>query len=223
VGMAPARFCELFEKIKELPRISACLDIGHLGTWQANEYFRNRHPGRDIWSFTPASPELPELITDLQEAVESALPAVLRTIQRLAALGKPLHFHLHDGHPLAACTSPFRVCDHLSFFTKISLPFAFRDQQTLRPMFGPAGLASIVAAALATLSPAQLSFTLEIHPLAGRSGLGEDTHFFAHWRDKTNAERMKHWLNVLQRNFDLLRQLIKAAMAGRLASISLSE
>jgi len=77
-------------------------------------------------------------------------------------------------------------------------------------MFGPAGLARIVAKAIEAIR--DVSFTLEIHPTGERLLLGEDAApLFGHWRDKTNAEQMNHWLSVLARNHALLLEAIEAA------------
>lgn len=208
VGLEPALFCELFRKIANLKQISACIDIGHLGIRQVRESFCQLHPDRDVCALTPSTPDLPELIADVRTAVDNALPAVLGTVRSLAGLGKSLHFHLHDGHPLST-SSPFGVSDHLSFFDEIPLPFPFADKKALPLMFGPAGLAQIVAATLESLAPELLSFTLEIHPTHGRLPLGDAAHLFAHWQDKTNAEWMHYWLAVLLQNHHLLQQAVR--------------
>jgi hypothetical protein len=46
----------------------------------------------------------------------------------------------------------------------------------------------------------EASLTLEIHPAEGRRPLGDASSLFGHWRDRTNAERMNHWLAVLAEN-----------------------
>jgi len=205
-GLAPEFFRALIENIQELHRISACVDIGHIGIWQAREVYSRRHPGEDICGLDPSAPRLPELIEDVQTAVETSLAAVLQLIGRLADLGKPLHFHLHDGHPLSR-SSPFEISDHLSFLADIPIPFPFKGKRALGPMFGPAGLEKIVTRICTTLEPDCISLSLEIHPTAERLPLGDVAHLFSHWRDKTNAERMNHWLAVLCRNFRLLEQV----------------
>ena len=160
-GLAPGLFCELIENIQELQQVSACVDIGHLGIRQARENFSRRHPDEDICGLDPSDARLPELIEDVQAAVETSLPAVLRLTKRLAGLGKPLHFHLHDGHPLST-SSPFGISDHLSFYTEIPIPFQFKGKRTLAPMFGPCGLTKIVTEICAVLEPGCISLTLEM-------------------------------------------------------------
>jgi hypothetical protein len=71
-------------------------------------------------------------------------------------------------------------------------------------------LSKIVRAALRTASAGFLTMTLEIHaPVpAERRELGEYGHLFGHWRDRTNAEWMNHWVDILLRNHRLLRELV---------------
>ncbi len=206
-GLAPAVFCELHEHLKDLPRVSACIDIGHLGIYYARELYRQSHPKHDICALTPADPELPNLITDIQNTVEQVLSKVLAVVRQLAGLGKALHFHLHDGHPLSTF-SPFGVSDHLSFFSTIPIPFSFKGKKELTTMFGPDGLEKIIAAVTSLLAPDQLSFTLEIHPTKGRLPLGDAAYLFNHWRIKTNAEQMNYWLSVLVENHRLLSAIL---------------
>ena len=149
-------------------------------------------------------------MSEVEVAVNSALPTVLNLIQTIGALGKPVHFHLHDGHPLSTF-SPFGVSDHLSFLTAIPVGFDWRGRRTLPLMFGPAGLAQIVSHALRINAGKLLSFTLEIHPTAGQLPLGDASTLFSHWRDKTNAQKMNHWLSVLGENHRLLRAAIVTA------------
>jgi hypothetical protein len=205
-GLAPELFCRLFESIQALRKISACIDIGHLGIWQARDIFSRRHPGEDVCGLDPSDSRVPGLMADIEAAVQTSLPAVLQVITRLGALGKPLHFHLHDGHPLSKA-SDFGVSDHLSLLAEIPIPFQFKGKRVLAPMFGPAGLQKIVTRICATLEPDFISLTLEIHPTAERLALGAAAHLFSHWQDKTNAERMNHWLAVLDRNRRLLEEV----------------
>jgi hypothetical protein len=141
----------------------------------------------------------------VQSAAQTALPTVLRLIERLCAIGKAVHFHLHDGHPFSTF-SPFGVSDHLSFLAEIPLGFEYQGRRSLPLMFGPSGLSQIAAKALQAVPADRLSFTLEIHPDYDRLPLDETDGegLFAHWRDKTNAEQMNHWLAVLAQNHRLL-------------------
>lgn len=219
VGVEAARFGALFASIADLPQISACIDVGHLGIQQARVAFAARRPGLDICSLTPYDERLPALLPEVEAVRQTVLPWLLEQIERLARIGKPLHFHLHDGHPLWTL-SRYGVADHASFFERVVIPFHFRGQRCVPMMYGPAGLQAIVSSALGWLPAAQLSFTLEIHPVEGRQPLGEFAPLFRHWRDPTNAERMNYWLTVLLRNAELTRQAAAEALAAPLAPAS---
>ena len=204
-SLEPAAFAEFFGSIRELEHISACIDSGHLGIWQARRTFSQVHPGEDVCALKSQPASLPQLMPDVDAAVASALPVVLDLIRRVGALGKPLHFHLHDGHPLSTF-SPFGVSDHLSFLAAIPLRFEHRGRRLAPLMFGQDGLKQIVAAALQAIAPEHVSLTLEIHPTFERRPLGDAAHLFRHWTDKTNAEKMNHWLRVLAQNQALVRR-----------------
>jgi hypothetical protein len=202
-GLEPGVFARFFEAIGGLPRISACIDTGHVGIWQARKTWSQTHPGQDICSLKSQPPGLPQAMPEIEAAVRSALPAVLELIEVLGSLGKAVHFHLHDGHPLSTF-SPFGVSDHLSFLAEIPLRFEHRGRRFAPLMFGPSGLQRIVAKALECIAPAPPSFTFEIHPTFERLPLGDAAPLFAHWADKTNAEMMNHWLRTLARNHSVI-------------------
>jgi hypothetical protein len=208
VGLEPDHFLEFFKRIHHLEHVSACIDIGHIGLWQVRDAFRQKHPGVDICAFAQHDPRLKQVIGNIEDAVNSALPIVISVIHALGRLGKPLHFHLHDGHPLSTL-SPFGISDHISFLSEIPIPFEYNGERVLIPMFGPSGLSKIVDETLKTLSPELVSFTLEIHPEEGRIPLGDASYLFDHWTDKTNAERMNYWLSVLKQNYRLLLDICK--------------
>ena len=75
--------------------------------------------------------------------METALPAVLQLTRSLGRIGRPLHFHVHDGHPLKA-----GIADHLSFLGVMPIPFEYRGRRSPAKMFGVAGLAQIVSEVL---------------------------------------------------------------------------
>jgi hypothetical protein len=193
-GLELDRFVELADRLRDVPRVGACVDVGHVGIARARAGFSRAHPGLDLADLRPADPRLPELAADVQAAVASALPAVLELIRSLGRVGKPLHLHLHDGHPLIHGLS-----DHFSFLTRVPVPFDHQGRRSLDPLYGPAGLAAIVRAAVDT-SGGGASLTLEIHQAEGRRPLGDAAGLFGHWEDRTNAERMNHWLAVLAEN-----------------------
>jgi len=78
-------------------------------------------------------------------------------------IGKPLHLHLHDGHPLVP-----GLHDHFSFLMRLPIPFTYQGRQSLSTMYGPAGLAAIVSAASEASPTRAVSFTLEVHQVEGR-------------------------------------------------------
>ncbi len=203
-GLELATFVALHEAVRDCPRISACIDIGHIGVFQCQRAFQRNHPGLDVWQFKPHTPGMRTHIASIQDACRTALPVTLELVASLSRLGKPLHFHLHDGHP-SSTFSAYGVSDHLSFFQEIPIPFSYRGSYALPTMFGPLGLQHIVAAARSALPDEMLSFTLEIHPPEGRQSLGEYSSLFGHWQDRTNAERMQYWIEVLLRNHRLLQ------------------
>jgi hypothetical protein len=202
-GLEPDLFLEIFERIRDVERISACVDIGHIGLKITRDAYSLKHPGENVCRLTPNDPGLTDVIEDMEDSISSALPAVLKVIRELGTLKKHVHFHLHDAHPLSTF-SPFGVSDHLSFLEEISIPFEYRGRSSLPLMYGPSGLSEIVNASLIALSPERISFSLEIHPTEGRAALGDASFLFNHWEDRTNAEKMNFWLSVLRQNHRLL-------------------
>jgi hypothetical protein len=202
-------FLEIGQRLREVERFGLCIDVGHVGIRQARRAFADRHPGLDLVALEPGDPRLPELVADVQSAVESALPAVVELTRSLAQIGRPAHFHLHDGHPLIRGLS-----DHFSFFDRVAVPFDYRGRRSLEPMYGPRGLATIVRAAMDGFGPELVSMTLEIHQTEGRVPLGEAASLFRHWRDLTNAERMNYWLSILAQNHVLLSSVVESWRAS---------
>jgi hypothetical protein len=205
VGLEPKIFIGLFKAIRDLERVSGCIDIGHIGLRHARTAYSRNHPGKDVCAITPHDPELPEVIEDIEAAVRSALDAVIDVVRPLGYLGKPLHFHLHDAHPLSTF-SLLGISDHFSFLDDIPIPFEHKGRKSLDPMFGPSGLTRIVTESLRLLGPDRVSFSLEIHPTEGRLPLNDASYLFNHWEDKGNAERMNYWLSVLLQNHQLVSE-----------------
>lgn len=214
-GLAPDDFLSIFKEAADLEFVSACLDVGHLGLWQVRTEYSKRHSGEDIFRLKPESPDLINLIDDVESAVASALERVIFVMRELGSSGKPLHFHLHDGHPLYA-SSPFGVSDHLSFLGEMPIPFDHHGKKSLPLMFGRNGLSRIVKEALFKPGAEKVSFSLEIHPTEGRLSLDNASYLFNHWVDKGNAERMNYWLSVITKNQRLLlRECPEAGRAPR--------
>lgn len=214
-GLDPELFVRLFEALADCVCVSACIDTGHLGLRRVREVFARTHPGGDVCRVTPSDPQLPEFIEEVQKAVGAALEQVVQVVRELSSLGKPLHFHLHDGHPLWVL-SPFGVSDHLSFLTRVPIPFDYRGRKSLRTMFGPSGLCEIIAEPLKFLSPDRVSFSLEIHPTEGRVPLGDASYLFRHWTDRQNAEMMNFWLSVLAQNHLLVAEMCQRKLRDQI-------
>jgi hypothetical protein len=194
-GLDRGWFVEVAERLQDTERISCCIDVGHVGLRQVTATFGDGHPGLDLKKLGLADYRLPGLADDIRDAVRSALPHVLEVTRSIGRLGKHVHFHLHDGHPLVP-----GLRDHFSFLTRLPIPFSYQGRRSLDMMYGPGGLASVVSAAIDACPPQGASFTLEIHQVEGRLPLADAAWLFPHWRDTTNAERMNYWLSVLSEN-----------------------
>jgi hypothetical protein len=203
----PVEFAGFFESISDLEQLGPCIDISHVGIKAARVAYARNHGGQDICSLKSQPPQLCHLIDDVQKAVAAGSTAVFDVVEAIAGVNNPVHFHLHDGHPLSTL-SPFGVSDHLSFLTEIPLNFENSGRRSVPPMFGPGGLRKLMAHVLKLLGRRRLSFTLEIHPDSQRLPLNDAADLFNHWIDKTNAEKMNHWLSVLTVNHALLRQAL---------------
>jgi len=201
--LEPAWFVELAEKLQDAERVSVCIDIGHLGLRQASARFARRYPGLNLRDLSTGDARLPELAAYVQDAVGGAVGDVIDVIRSIGRLGKRLHFHLHDAHPLIQGLS-----DHFSFLIRLPIPFSYQGRRSLSMMYGPGGLAAILSAAIGAGGLQQVSFTLEIHQVEGRLPLGDASPLFTHWGDTTNAERMNYWLSVLSENALLASQTI---------------
>jgi len=200
-GLGPSWYADLAHRIADVELASVCVDVGHVGIEAARLAFATTRPDADA-RLTARSERLSEFITDIRDATRAALPAVLGLIGAVGPLGKPVHLHLHDGHPLNA-----GLPDHFSFLTRVPVPVEVDGRRSLDPMYGPAGLAAILRSAVHACAPGQAWATLEIHQAEGRLPLG-DTGLFGHWRDLTNAERMNYWLAVLADNHLLARSVL---------------
>jgi hypothetical protein len=195
-------FAGLGERLRSLEVVSLAIDVGHIGIRQARRAFKHAHPDLELTSITPLDPRLPDLIGDVVDAVASAQPVLLDLIGALGAVDRPLHFHLHDGHPLVEGLE-----DHRSFLLRVPIPFPHDGRRSLPPLYGPAGLAAIVTTARRSCT-APVSFTLEIHEDDGRLPL-HDADEFRHWRDLTNAERMNAWLRTITENAELVQLALR--------------
>ena len=212
VGLEPELFITLFKNIENLQHVSACIDVGHIGIRQAKNTYAQNYPNEDLSSITLNDASLPEIIDNVELAVKSALPTVIDIIKELSKLGKHLHFHLHDGHPLLR-VGPYSLSDHISFFDKIPIPFKHKGNRFLYTMFGPKGLSAIVTESIRHIDTNLISFTLEIHETDKCLPLANASNLFSHWKDMTNAEKMNNWLSILTSNHQLLLNEINDALS----------
>ena len=208
-GHDPGWFVDIAERLKDHDRVSCCIDVGHVGIRQAAARFAHAHPGIGLRNLRLDDERLPGLAGDVQAAVAAAAADVLELTRSIGRLGKHLHFHLHDGHPLAGS-----LADHFSFLTRLPVLFGYRGRSSLPMMYGPAGLAAIAAAATDGCDVGLLSFTLEIHQVDGRLPLGDAAGLFLHWADTAEAERMNYWLSVLAANAMLLDETLQPRTAA---------
>ncbi len=194
-GLPVDLFATLGERLADVERASLCIDIGHVGIEHARSVTLHSPSGAAWSDLSLTDPRLPEVVGQVQAATESARTVVLELIRRIGAIGKPVHFHLHDGHPLVS-----RQPDHFSFFSRFPVSFEVDGRYTLSPIFGLDGLAAVLEEAVRSCAPLDPSLSLEIHQVDGRLPLGAASELFTHWRDLTNAERMNYWLCVLADN-----------------------
>lgn len=202
-GLEPGWFVEVAERLYDAEQVSCCIDLGHIGIRQASARFTQSHAGLSLRDLSPQDGRLPDLVVDVQDAVGNAARDVIDVTRAIGRLGKRVHFHLHDGHPLIS-----GLADHFSFLERLPIPFDYQGRRSLNMMYGPGGLAAIVSAALEAARPPRASFTLEIHQVEGRLPLGDAARLFSHWQDTTNAERMNYWLSVLSDNAILMSESV---------------
>jgi hypothetical protein len=207
-GLPIEEFVSVAEQLADVELASMCIDIGHVGIQHACGQPLTSGSGIAWSNLSLTDPRLPEVVDQVQTAIRSAFHAVLELIDRVAGIGKRVHYHLHDGHPLVR-----GLADHFSFFTRFPVPFEVAGVYALPPLFGPAGLAGVLDHAVRSSPAASASLTLEIHQVEGRLPLDAAAELFAHWRDLTNAERMNHWLSVLADNHLLATTLLEEGPA----------
>jgi hypothetical protein len=202
-GMEAESFVELAQLLAEVNDASVCIDIGHIGIRESRRRLKGMHPALDLETLRREGGRAPELIYDVQRAVQSSLTVVLDMIRSLGNIGKPLHFHLHDGHPLIP-----GLADHFSFLIRLPVPIAWEGRYSLDPIYGLHGLTQVLAAIAGNCPLDRFSITLEIHQSEGRLPLGNAAKLFAHWADVTNAERMNYWLSVLNDNYTIATDIL---------------
>src|ERR1700733_4721144 len=71
-GISPEAFVALFEAVRDCPRVSACIDISHIGIRQCQRAYERQHSGEDVCHLKWNHPALPERIADVQAACATA-------------------------------------------------------------------------------------------------------------------------------------------------------
>src|ERR1051326_4137584 len=69
VGLEPDTFAGFFVSIRDLRRISACIDIGHVGIRQARAAYSGTHPGQDICALKSQDDLLPKVLAEVEAAI----------------------------------------------------------------------------------------------------------------------------------------------------------
>lgn len=207
-GLDPGTYASIVERMAPLNRISACIDTGHVTIFVANRWMAARHPDLPLAPLDPLDVGVASIAADLAAAGQQATDELVAVVDRIARLGKPVHFHLHDGHLLSRL-SRYGVRDHLPFGTRIPVSPAASPDGTLSTFLGTEGLGRVLAAARAELSAADVSLTLEIHPHLQlmRKPLGPLGSLFSHWADLANAELTHAWLDQVTEQAALVRRL----------------
>lgn len=199
-------FIALAEQVRDLEHVHICLDVGHVVLRCTRAHFERRRPGVDMWSLARDGERARAWLVDLEHAMDLGIVDLLAMIWSIVALGRPVHFHLHDAHPLSLL-SRYGVSDHLSFLQTVPVtPIVYRAGAT-PSMLGARGLSEILRRVILGNGTEQATLSLEIHPTneGRREPLGADADLFAHWTDLAHAELTNAWLSTLAENVQLLR------------------
>ncbi len=207
--LTPKSFCHIFDSIRDLPHISACLDIGHIAMQHITEKMKELHPKINWFDFLASTKnqDTDKIFDDLLLTFDSALETVCDIIRHLANIpNKAVHFHLHDGHPLQ-CSEPYGLSDHSSCLSEQLLPVSYKGEWVQPTIFGKSGLICIIKTALNTIGKNNATFTLEIHPQGDTKNIDDHLEIFHSWNDKSNAELTNGWLNVIAKNAAEIRNI----------------
>jgi len=201
-------YLRVLARLSHLRQVSACIDTGHVIIFSAHRSLTARHRDLDVWKLDPSRDGLAALASDFERAGRQATDDVVGLVDGVARLGKPMHFHLHDGHLLSRL-SRYGVSDHLPFGERIPVSTSLAPSGALSAILGAEGVRRILAAVLAHLSPDDVSLTLEIHPNLHltRKPLGEWGRHFIHGTDLSNAELTHAWLDQVAEQAALVRRL----------------
>ena len=198
-------FLEIINEISCLDNIGVCIDIGHVGIGAVKQDYQLKFPGQDVCSIKPSTSLSKEIYAEIASSVIAGRNKALEYIEELCRCGVYTHFHLHDGHPLSTF-SPYSVCDHLPFYWEI--PTMIPEIGSVGGMYGVSGLEEILRIAKNNLDVQMSSFTLEVHPQAGKSRIDEEfLAYFSDWNDLTNAQWMNYWIDIVIQNCLLVKNI----------------
>jgi hypothetical protein len=212
-------YTDFIASIAPFERISACIDVGHVGMKACRTYYEENygHPIADLkgpsivslkdrlkadikadrLDYPKADLKGHPITSTQKEAVSksmaTSLPAVIKMLKDVGKHGKPLHIHLHEGHPLSTL-SCWGVSDHLDFQTMISIQEKNGNAFLEPGIFGISGMADIIRTLSADAMPS-VSVMIEIHPQPGAIPLGRYANIFSHWKDTFHAEQMNFWID----------------------------
>src|SRR5262249_38901784 len=79
-------FVALLEAVRDCERVSACVDISHIGIRQCQRAYDRLHPGEEVCHLKWHDPRLPGRVNDVQAACGTALPVVCQTVAAIARL-----------------------------------------------------------------------------------------------------------------------------------------
>ncbi|MBN2710988.1 MAG: hypothetical protein JXR97_00940 [Planctomycetes bacterium] len=200
---------ELAQMILPMNNIGICLDISHLAIQFCHTRLSELGITTDARSLLADREQLIEIMPHIQRVTAEARAESLALIGRVVRREQPIHFHIHDGHPLSTL-SLYGVNDHLSFLQQICLPFEWEGRRIVSGCYSVDGLRQFAETVAAAAPLERCSFMLEIHPQPGRLPLGEHANLFAHWQDLRNAEQAKAWHNTLIQNATILRSFLSS-------------
>ncbi len=204
-GVTLEEFVAVGDALAPFDQVGLCIDVGHVGLREVRRRFADLapHVTTDVADLRTDDPRLPALLDTVTAAMAAGLPAVESLTAALAEQTNPVHYHVHDGHPLVPGLS-----DHFPFQWRLPIPFSWNGLASLATLYGVTGLARILQAAGERISPERLSLTLEIHQGFGRLDLDpQAAPLFAHWSDLEAAERQNGWLAVVTESAELVRGL----------------
>ena len=83
VGLEPGDFTRFFSAIPDLDRISACIDIGHVGIRMTRANYARNRGGDDICALKSQDPQpLPEVMADVETAVGAGAAVCLDLVEK---------------------------------------------------------------------------------------------------------------------------------------------